>query len=162
MEALKRGLLKKGREDELSLKILLLERSKSVVGMCCELLPFARSEGLLLEDCRLQLQGPVLREIEAMLRLYRFRFAEALILEMDAVDLEIALGVYVEGCHGALKELNEQRPPSGVLDAGHRQVVVDACAALCTLASECLGEVGPECEALSDGVCGVGEVLDHA
>ena len=159
---LKQAALKPGiMEDKFSLRLKLLGISKSIVNICCTLLPYASDEEPLFNECRTQLQGHFLSSIDEKIRLNKAEYAQELILEMESIDhLEASLGPFFEGSHGALKEVAEQTASSVEQPLKHRHVVVDACAALCTLASECLGEVGSDCNELANALCGVGEVLD--
>jgi hypothetical protein len=125
--------------DKLSMRGLVLGVCERVVKMCCELLPYAAAaeeDEETLELCRCHLQGEVTEAMKVERRQLKQEWNATLILEMEPVDMLQVLSPFLEGSHGALKEVAELKAKAdGCVGPEQRAVIMRACAALCNFLS---------------------------
>jgi hypothetical protein len=119
------------REDRFSVRLLQLEVSQMVVLGCCELLPYCDNEDA--ELCRCHLQGPVMEQIKAEKRGVKRELKERLIVELEEWDMKGLFAPFLDGVHGALKELEEE-------EVMQEAEIRRTCVSLCMLAMAAAGE----------------------
>lgn len=147
----------KGRNDRLSRALLWLDHAKKALSICCELLPYVEEMRGYVAELRQELLGDIRRGMEKQKQSLQREYRDALILEIEPQSSNEALVHMLDGCSGAMEELKEQAG-CHLLGPKQVQVVVNACAMLCTLASEMMS-MACCCEKLVRSVNEVGLML---